>query len=185
MRFNKRVLLIDLKQKITTPWTRIAIYCPTEIENPSLCHGFDFDLNVYWEDQSGYEGSLQTPKNPNCGGCSYNISILCPRLKIHPEVLDTVADKDKRFGIEDQSHHDNEDFSEPDLDEIPKGIDDEGVVEGEDCVLTYSPTIEDIFGSNLRNTGDRPGQLSIVTLKCTPLPMEAARSLHVRAGDDT
>ncbi|MFQ6665948.1 hypothetical protein Gotur_032487 [Gossypium turneri] len=60
----------------------IAIYCPPEIENPSPVElfaeiaesnpiqvvilasqrsGIDFDLNISWEDQSGFGRSMPTP----------------------------------------------------------------------------------------------------------------------------
>ncbi|KAK5846000.1 hypothetical protein PVK06_002266 [Gossypium arboreum] len=121
--------------------TMIAIYCPSKIENPSPVELFveianpepiqvvilisqhfeyDFDLNVYWEYQSGYGGSLQTPKNSNYGRCSYNIPISCPCLEIYPEVLGAIANGDEGFDNEDQSHQDNEDFSDPNLNEIPE-----------------------------------------------------------------
>ncbi|MFQ6650839.1 hypothetical protein Gotur_023056 [Gossypium turneri] len=96
--------------------TMIAIYCPPEIENPSPVElfaeiaeldpiqvvilasehsGIDFDLNVSWEDQSGFGRSMSTVENPNTGGSSYNIPNLCTRLEIHPEVLATIEDSDE------------------------------------------------------------------------------------------
>ncbi|MFQ6667201.1 hypothetical protein Gotur_033302, partial [Gossypium turneri] len=137
--------------------TMIAIYCPPEIDNPSPVElfakiaepdpiqviilasqrsGIDFDLNVCWEDQSGCGGLMPTPENPNTDGCLYNIPNSCTRLEIrleiHPEVLATIKDGDEGSDNEDQSHRDPSDnFSDPDLDDIHKDIDDKGSVESE------------------------------------------------------
>ncbi|MFQ6642433.1 hypothetical protein Gotur_017615, partial [Gossypium turneri] len=133
----------------------IAIYCPSEIENPnpielfaeiaepdpiqivipaSQYSGIDFDLNISWENQSDFGRSMPTLENLNIGGCSYNIPNPCPRLKIHPEVLATIEDGDEGPDNDDQSHRDpNNDFSDPDLDNIPEDIDKEGPVEGENA----------------------------------------------------
>ncbi|MFQ6650428.1 hypothetical protein Gotur_023476, partial [Gossypium turneri] len=133
--------------------TMIAIYCPLGIENPSPVElfaeiakpdliqvvipasqssGIDFDLNVSWEDQSSFVQSASTPENRNTGGCSYNTPYLCHRLEIHPEVLASIEDCDEGSDNDDQSHHDpNNDFVDPDLDDIPEDIDEEGPVEGE------------------------------------------------------
>ncbi|XP_012442176.1 uncharacterized protein LOC105767211 [Gossypium raimondii] len=122
--------------------TMIAIYCPLGIENPNLVELFaeitepdpiqmvipasqrseiDFDLNVPWEDQSGFVLSAPTPENPN--------------TEIHPEVLATIEDCDEGSDNDDQSHRDpNDDFSDPDLDDIPEDIDEEGPVEGENAI---------------------------------------------------
>ncbi|KAH1122586.1 hypothetical protein J1N35_005746, partial [Gossypium stocksii] len=95
----------------------------------------DFDLNVCWEDQSSCGWSLQTPKNPKYSKCSYNVPIPCPDLEIHPEVLATIEDRkegsdnEKQFDHEEQSEHDIEYLSDPDLDDIPEDIDDEGPIE--------------------------------------------------------
>ncbi|KAH1032459.1 hypothetical protein J1N35_044633 [Gossypium stocksii] len=120
--------------------TMIAIYCPLEIENPSLVELFseiakpdpiqvviptsqrseiDFDLNVSWEDQSVVDGQCQLPKI---------------QTQIHLEVLVTIEDGDKGFDNDDQSHYDpNDDFSDPNLDDIPEDIDEESRVEGENA----------------------------------------------------
>ncbi|MFQ6636025.1 hypothetical protein Gotur_014121, partial [Gossypium turneri] len=75
---------------------------------------------------------MPTPKNPNTSGCSYNTPDSCSRLKIYPEVLATIEDSDEGFDNDDQSHHDpNDDFSDPDLDDIPEDIDEKGLVDGE------------------------------------------------------
>ncbi|KAH1057067.1 hypothetical protein J1N35_035132 [Gossypium stocksii] len=108
-----------------------------------------FNKRVLLKDQLDYGGSPQTPKNPSYGGCSYNISILCLRLEIHLKVLAIIEDGDERFNNEEQSHHDNNDFSDPDLDDIPKNIDDEGAVKGEN-VHPYSAE-NTRFGIVIRN----------------------------------
>ncbi|KAH1130265.1 hypothetical protein J1N35_001643 [Gossypium stocksii] len=135
--------------------TIIAIYCPCEIENPNPIKLFaeiaesdpiqvvipasqrsriDFDLNVPWEDQSGFGRSMPTLENQNIGECSHNIQNSFPRLEIHPEVLATREDVDEGSDNDDHSHHDpNDDFSDIDLDDIPEDIDDEGPVEGENA----------------------------------------------------
>ncbi|KAH1098462.1 hypothetical protein J1N35_015383 [Gossypium stocksii] len=135
--------------------TMIAIYCPSEIENPNPIELFakiakqdriqvvilarqhsriDFDLNISWEDQSGFGRSMLTLENLNTGGCSYNILNLCPHLEIHLEVLATIEDSDKGSNNDDQSHRDpNDDFSDPDLDDIPEDIDEEEPMEGENA----------------------------------------------------
>ncbi|KAK5839970.1 hypothetical protein PVK06_008830 [Gossypium arboreum] len=121
--------------------TMIAIYCPPEIENrnpiklfaeiakpnpiqvvipASQCPGIDFDLNVSWEDQSGFGQSMPTLKNPN--------------TEIHLEVLATIEDGDEGSDNDDESHCDpNDDFSDPDLEYILEYIDKEGPVEGENA----------------------------------------------------
>ncbi|MFQ6643726.1 hypothetical protein Gotur_017968 [Gossypium turneri] len=97
--------------------------------------GIDFDLNVYWEDQWGIRGSMPNPEKPNIGGCSYNIPNSCTCLEIHLEVLATIKDGDEWFDNEYQSHHDpNDDFSDLNLDDILKDIDEEGLVEGQDLI---------------------------------------------------
>ncbi|MFQ6632776.1 hypothetical protein Gotur_010558 [Gossypium turneri] len=74
---------------------------------------------------------MPTPKNPNTGGCSYNTPDSGPHLKIHPEVLATIKDSDEGSDNDDQSYRDpNDDFSEPDLDDISKDIDEEGSIKG-------------------------------------------------------
>ncbi|PPS10100.1 hypothetical protein GOBAR_AA10539 [Gossypium barbadense] len=103
MRFNKRVSLADLKRKIST-------------KIPSCGR------------------SIPTPENTNTGGCSYNIPNLCTRLEIHPEVLAIIEDGDEGSDNHDQFHCDpNDDFSDPNLDDISKDIDEEGPVEGENA----------------------------------------------------
>ncbi|MFQ6661985.1 hypothetical protein Gotur_029962, partial [Gossypium turneri] len=135
--------------------TMIAIYCPPRIENPSPVElfteitepdpiqmvipasqrsGIDFDLNIPWEDQSGFVLPALTPENPNTGGCSYNTPYSSHCLEIHSEVLATIEDCDEGSNNDDQSHRDpNDDFSDPDLDDIPEDIDEEGPVEGENA----------------------------------------------------
>ncbi|PPD84984.1 hypothetical protein GOBAR_DD18079 [Gossypium barbadense] len=54
------------------------------------------------------------------------IAIYCP-LEI-----ENPADGDEWSDSEDQSHHDLEQFSDPNLDEVPNDIDNEGMVEDED-----------------------------------------------------
>ncbi|MFQ6621825.1 hypothetical protein Gotur_002740, partial [Gossypium turneri] len=77
---------------------------------------------------------MPTPENPNTGGCSYNIPNSCTCLEIHPEVLATIEDGDEGFDNDDQSHFDpNDDFSDPDLDDIPEDIDKKGPVKGENA----------------------------------------------------
>ncbi|KAL1073470.1 hypothetical protein V6Z11_D11G223700 [Gossypium hirsutum] len=73
---------------------------------------FDFDFNVGWKDQLECEGTSQILENPNYGGSSYNNPTPGPRLQVNPE--------------------DAEDFSDPDVDEVPDDIDDEGPEEVED-----------------------------------------------------
>ncbi|XP_016700027.1 uncharacterized protein [Gossypium hirsutum] len=137
--------------------TMIAIYCPLGIENPSPVElfaeitepdpiqmvipasqrsGIDFDLNVPWEDQSGFVLSAPTPENPNTGGCSYNTLYSSHCLEIHPEVLATIEHCDEGSDNDDQSHRDpNDDFSDLDLNDIPEDIDEEGPVEDPDAAL--------------------------------------------------
>ncbi|KAK5842553.1 hypothetical protein PVK06_004925 [Gossypium arboreum] len=58
--------------------------------------------------------------------------------EIYPEVLATIEDGKEGSGNEElsdheeQSEYDIEYLSDPDLDDIPKDIDDEGPIEGED-----------------------------------------------------
>ncbi|MFQ6651438.1 hypothetical protein Gotur_023769, partial [Gossypium turneri] len=95
----------------------------------------DFDLNVPWEDQSGFVFSVPTLENPNTGGCLYNTPYSSHCLEIHPEVLATIEDCDEGSDNDDQSHCDpNDDFSDPDLNDIPEDIDKEGPVEGENAI---------------------------------------------------
>ncbi|MFQ6655748.1 hypothetical protein Gotur_026168 [Gossypium turneri] len=95
--------------------TMIVIYCHPGIENPSPVElfaeitepdpiqmvipasqrsGNDFDLNVPWEDQSGFVLSAPTPENPNTSRCSYNPLYSSHCLEIHPKVLATIEDCD-------------------------------------------------------------------------------------------
>ncbi|KAH1032613.1 hypothetical protein J1N35_044787 [Gossypium stocksii] len=87
-------------------------------------------------DQLGYGQSMPSPENPNTSGCSYNIPNSCTHLDIHPEVLATIENGDKGFDNDDQSYRDpNDDFNDPDLDDIPEDIYKEGLVEGENANL--------------------------------------------------
>ncbi|MFQ6664589.1 hypothetical protein Gotur_031654, partial [Gossypium turneri] len=130
----------------------IAIYCLPKKENLSPVELFaeivepdpievvipasqrseiDFDLNVSCKDQSSCGRPMPTPENPNTSRCSYNIPNSCTRLEIHPEVLATIENGDEGYDNDDQSHCNlNDDFSDPDLDDIPKDIDEEGQIEG-------------------------------------------------------
>ncbi|MFQ6636355.1 hypothetical protein Gotur_013687, partial [Gossypium turneri] len=77
---------------------------------------------------------MPTPENPNIDGCSYNIPNSCTCLEIHLEVLATIEDGDEGSDNDDQSHHDpNDNFSDPDLDDIPKDIDEKRPMEGENA----------------------------------------------------
>lgn len=54
-----------------------------------------------------------------------------PRIQIHPVVIGTDANGEKGSNNDGHSHHEVEDFSDLDLDEISDDIDDEGADEGE------------------------------------------------------
>ncbi|PPS19744.1 hypothetical protein GOBAR_AA00827 [Gossypium barbadense] len=62
------------------------------------------------------------------------VELLAKIIDLEPVVVVIpVKDGDEGFNNEDQSYHDNKDFSDLDLEEILGDIDDEGMVEGEDA----------------------------------------------------
>ncbi|XP_016740192.1 uncharacterized protein [Gossypium hirsutum] len=112
--------------------TMIAIYCPFGIENPSPVELFAEIVEPDPIQMSGFVRLAPTPENPNTGGCSYNTPYSSHCLEIHPEVLATIEDCDEGSDNDDQSHP-NDNFSDPDLDDILEDIDEEGPVEGENA----------------------------------------------------
>ncbi|XP_012472493.1 uncharacterized protein LOC105789672 [Gossypium raimondii] len=114
--------------------TMIAIYCPFGIKNPSPIELFAEIVEPDPIQMSGFVRLAPTPENPNTGGCSYNTPYSSHCLEIHLEVLATIEDCDEGSDNDDQSHRDpNDKFSDPDLDDIPEDIDEEGPIEGENA----------------------------------------------------
>ncbi|KAH1129983.1 hypothetical protein J1N35_001361 [Gossypium stocksii] len=114
--------------------TMISIYCPLGIKNLSLVELF---------------AEIAEPDPIQ----------VCPRLEIHPEVLATIEDGDEGSDSDDQSHRDlNDNFSDPDLDNIPKDIEEEGPIEGENV----NPHSTENTGPGLR--GGQQAKASILVL---------------------
>lgn len=87
---------------------------------------FDFDLNITWVEQSSYGGISTRAENPHYSGIAYNNPILSPCLEIHPELMGINEEGEEGPNNDGHCHHDDEDFSDPDLDEVSEDIDDEG-----------------------------------------------------------
>ncbi|KAH1130391.1 hypothetical protein J1N35_001769 [Gossypium stocksii] len=85
---------------------------------------FDFDLKVGWSKLSSYGGTLIWAENSHQDGIAYDNPILGPRLEIHPEVIGINTDGEKGPDNDCHSNHEVEDFSGPDVDEVPDDIDD-------------------------------------------------------------
>lgn len=62
----------------------------------------------------------------------YSNPIWSPYLEIHPELMGTGEYGEERHDNDGHSHYSGEDFSDSDLDEISKDIDDKGEEEAED-----------------------------------------------------
>ncbi|PPD84917.1 hypothetical protein GOBAR_DD18138 [Gossypium barbadense] len=70
-------------------------------------------------------------KNTQYRLTTYKNSISTSRLEIHPEVRGIDANNKEGSDNNVHSHHDGEEYSDPDQDEVSNNIDDEGVEDGE------------------------------------------------------
>ncbi|PPD97403.1 hypothetical protein GOBAR_DD05553 [Gossypium barbadense] len=87
---------------VQDPCTMIPI---AYVDSRSTIHEVDIDLNV-----------ALASENLNMG----------PRLQIHLVVFETDVDGDDEYDNSDPCDHEIVDYSDPDLDEVPNDIDDEG-----------------------------------------------------------
>ncbi|PPR94062.1 hypothetical protein GOBAR_AA26605 [Gossypium barbadense] len=131
MRFNKRVLLADLKRKIST---KIATWCGKQTLR--LFYKFSVSTNPLKFSEMKLEDNNDLGKM---------IAIYCPLKMDSPNLVELFTEIAESDHIQ-VSHSDlNDDFSDPDLDDIPEDIDVEGSVEGENVnphpVENTGPTI--------------------------------------------
>ncbi|KAK5775195.1 hypothetical protein PVK06_043064 [Gossypium arboreum] len=120
MRFNKHVMLADLKQKIST---RIATRCGKHMLRLFYKFLISIDPFKFIEMELEDDNDLGTM-----------IAIYCPSKMENPSPVEFSVEiaKPEPVLVVISSEHDIEYSSDPDLDDIPKDIDDEGSVEGED-----------------------------------------------------
>ncbi|PPE01881.1 hypothetical protein GOBAR_DD01086 [Gossypium barbadense] len=89
------------------------------IDRRSFVRGFEIDLNIGCADQYNGGATLTWVKNPHH---------VC--LQIHSVVIETDALCKDGSDNNDCSDHEGEDFSDPDVDEDPDDIDNEGANDG-------------------------------------------------------
>ncbi|PPD98211.1 hypothetical protein GOBAR_DD04758 [Gossypium barbadense] len=112
----------------------------------SFMHGFDIDLNVGCADQYGGGATSTWAKNPHH-----------VRLQIHPVVIETDVHGEDGSNNNCHSDHESEDFSDPDVDEVSDGTDDEGADDENDYAISLGNPSHGIV---IRN--NRGAHISIV-----------------------
>ncbi|KAK5786467.1 hypothetical protein PVK06_041104 [Gossypium arboreum] len=107
------------------------------VDRQSIVCSIDIDLNT-----------PPVPKNLNSS----------PRLQIHPVVIETHANDDDGYDNNGSSDHEVEDYSDPNLDDIPDDIDDK-------CANDYGNVKESSVGNPSRGTmirNDPGAHISII-----------------------
>ncbi|PPD67396.1 hypothetical protein GOBAR_DD35727 [Gossypium barbadense] len=99
--------------------------------NERDCQILHFDPSGRYKLSCGYKLVINSFTSILDGSMD-NDSNLLPSEMDNPSSIELFAEIAEPEPIQAVSHHDNKDFSDPNLDDIPKDINDESAVEGED-----------------------------------------------------